>query len=947
MTEHKHSNDYNIHSHKHNIYRGSYNNGIIMKMIALMLSFIIVISGVTMPQSSMTAHAITPVVKQVTLSVSKITKPKEGWSADFTSAGSFAFAKDADVSGETPIHTIGYSSYVESPDKWKAVVSASTSTTKPTLTAPMYATGGKTYSIEATFRTSIAYDQISGIIYNSSANNVIAYGKIGNVESGSHSFTMPADIAKGSYTLWVFLEKFNEGKADQIYTIGKKSFTIKDSGTVEKHDVTIDFSYPIKLESGDTTQLNLTGQMSPVIVTLASTQGYYFPQDYMAGKSPVDGVIIEYLAPSRIRIYGTPERRNTYVNLDPPSARESAKYSVRIDNLEDAAEKGHMSWDSTSNPTEQTDITGMMKTIVFKAEDGYYFDTTDFVMRSYNGVNVTKFAVDTIRISGVPTADTVLTMLTDIPAAKKKTTPEAPDNVTAGVLKLIGTTRSMEYAYADNPDRWLSCTGGETAVSAGKVYVRYKATDISYSGKVLELNVPGGQITTNNSDSNDTSTGGGSSSIGGSASDSSSPFGGSSTSSGGSTSGSGSTSNGESSSSSGSASSGGSTSGNSSASSGGPASGSVSASGGGSVSGGGSASNGGSSSSSGSAGSVNNSRENSSNNNQSNINQDGNISTKSPDTDNTYNNQDSNAKIPVPIDNSKDDKPDKNGYTVTVNNPTGTHITIWTETENNYHQTNVTDRIKNVSYYANVGYCFPANYNIPSVNGINVIRNGAKKITVCGAPTADTVITLLPASLITNNAPYIESDTISNNTSENKNTYQNNEDIASSSQSNHSAISNTSDNGSFYHSTNNSNTLSPTQDFAGNSETYSIDKDSVSNTNYTDNKTSTTTKSISDKTTNAAVIKKLKPLRKKFTIKKGRSIKLKINIIMNNSKKILSTKAGSPVLIYKSSNKKIATINSKGKIKGIRKGKCTIYISAKNGVSTKVKIKVKNCSVKH
>ena len=44
---------------------------------------------------------------------------------------------------------------------------------------------------------------------------------------------------------------------------------------------------------------------------------------------------------------------------------------------------------------------------------------------------------------------------------------------------------------------------------------------------------------------------------------------------------------------------------------------------------------------------------------------------------------------------------------------------------------------------------------------------------------------------------------------------------------------------------------------------------------------------------------------------------------------------------YESSNSKIATVTSKGKIKGIKKGTCYIYAYAQNGVAKKIKVTVR------
>ena len=44
---------------------------------------------------------------------------------------------------------------------------------------------------------------------------------------------------------------------------------------------------------------------------------------------------------------------------------------------------------------------------------------------------------------------------------------------------------------------------------------------------------------------------------------------------------------------------------------------------------------------------------------------------------------------------------------------------------------------------------------------------------------------------------------------------------------------------------------------------------------------------------------------------------------------------------YTSSNKKIATVNSKGKIIAISKGTCYIYVTAYSGAYAKIKVTVK------
>ena len=79
----------------------------------------------------------------------------------------------------------------------------------------------------------------------------------------------------------------------------------------------------------------------------------------------------------------------------------------------------------------------------------------------------------------------------------------------------------------------------------------------------------------------------------------------------------------------------------------------------------------------------------------------------------------------------------------------------------------------------------------------------------------------------------------------------------------------------------------------------------------------------------------------KVTLKKGKTFKIKATVNKVSKKKKLMPKSHAPALRYITSDKKIATVNSKGKIKAKAKGKCTIYAYAHNGVSKKVKVTVK------
>lgn len=84
------------------------------------------------------------------------------------------------------------------------------------------------------------------------------------------------------------------------------------------------------------------------------------------------------------------------------------------------------------------------------------------------------------------------------------------------------------------------------------------------------------------------------------------------------------------------------------------------------------------------------------------------------------------------------------------------------------------------------------------------------------------------------------------------------------------------------------------------------------------------------------VAKAVKLNKSKVKIKKGKTFKIKASEIKKD-KKIKRHRA----ICYESSNTKIATVNSKGKIKAKKKGRCTIYVYAQNGVYKTVKVTVK------
>ena len=74
----------------------------------------------------------------------------------------------------------------------------------------------------------------------------------------------------------------------------------------------------------------------------------------------------------------------------------------------------------------------------------------------------------------------------------------------------------------------------------------------------------------------------------------------------------------------------------------------------------------------------------------------------------------------------------------------------------------------------------------------------------------------------------------------------------------------------------------------------------------------------------------------KVSVKTGKTFTLKAGLKTKTKVKTHIAK-----FRYESTDPSIATVNKKGKIKGIRKGTCEIYIYAQNGLYKKVKVTVK------
>lgn len=407
------------------------------------------------------------------------------------------------------------------------------------------------------------FDQTSVIFYRKKqvwedgyeALDVEAHGKIGDGTLGEKTINIPAGMSAGEYKMMVLLEKFGASKyGDKAIVVKEYPVTIK--GTNGLKSVTFDFNTPPikKLSGGGLQQTDLSGAMEPVVFTVSDQSKYYFPENYesigkkdgitvtrdglyqitVSGTPATDSVTVKLANPATkvipnppavtsdieqikdtttdmeyadsagasswkectdgstavsggtwyVRYAGTDEKqpsKATEVNV--PSASDA--HAVLI-NLTDEAEKT-MSHDPDSGSLWQRNFLGEMTPVVLKAKLGYYFPS-NYPAETKKGVTLEVVNDSQIKISGTPEDGTVV--FEPVPASVKKSTPQAPTGVKGDVLKITGTTEAMEYADAENPDEWKPCSAGETPVSTpGVKYVRYKESDKSNVSEATPVTV--------------------------------------------------------------------------------------------------------------------------------------------------------------------------------------------------------------------------------------------------------------------------------------------------------------------------------------------------------------------------------------------------------------------------------------------------------------------------
>lgn len=164
-------------------------------------------------------------------------------------------------------------------------------------------------------------------------------------------------------------------------------------------------------------------------------------------------------------------------------------YTISITNPTDS----HITYSTTEeNGTEQQGILkdgGSYTKVVYNADHDYYFPE-NYNIAEINGIIITRDSFEQITVSGVPTGDVNLTLT----AATEKDSQPAPEGLSESDGQITGTDTTMEYrikpSAEGSPDtEWANCTAGFTAATPGIYQIRYKETDTKKTGEITEITV--------------------------------------------------------------------------------------------------------------------------------------------------------------------------------------------------------------------------------------------------------------------------------------------------------------------------------------------------------------------------------------------------------------------------------------------------------------------------
>ncbi len=98
---------------------------------------------------------------------------------------------------------------------------------------------------------------------------------------------------------------------------------------------------------------------------------------------------------------------------------------------------------------------------------------------------------------------------------------------------------------------------------------------------------------------------------------------------------------------------------------------------------------------------------------------------------------------------------------------------------------------------------------------------------------------------------------------------------------------------------------------------------------------------VGSKSTKFTNVKSITLKTKTISVAVGKTSKIKAKAVLVNKKKKQLNDAHAAEFRYASSDKSIATVDKKGKVKGVSAGTTTVYVYARNGLAKAVKVTVK------
>ena len=98
---------------------------------------------------------------------------------------------------------------------------------------------------------------------------------------------------------------------------------------------------------------------------------------------------------------------------------------------------------------------------------------------------------------------------------------------------------------------------------------------------------------------------------------------------------------------------------------------------------------------------------------------------------------------------------------------------------------------------------------------------------------------------------------------------------------------------------------------------------------------------VGSKNKNYSNVKAVRLKKHSYTLKKGGTAAIKASTVLDSKRKKPLTNEHAKEFRYATTNKEVATVSKKGKIKAVGKGSCIIYVYARNGYAKAVKVNVK------